>query len=115
MIMIYSWRGAGIAVLVIFPVLMFTGLIASVNLIGKDFTRENFRLMAIGGLVVSGIVCFLLGRWLNRHRVVKIKDGHTKDLPETIGNYHQMWHIPFQHWCWVYFGLSIFVDFLWEK
>jgi len=113
MIITFSWRGAGLLVLVVFPIVMAIALVCSVNLIGKDFTKIHFREMVIAAIAASGIVCFGLGRWMNRVRVVREVDGRSEVVGSVVEDAHQMWGIAVQHWCWIYFLLAVIVAFAW--
>lgn len=113
MIMLYKWRGAGLCVLVIVPVMIALELILTVNLIGKDFVKEHFRTLVISGVAISGAVCGVLGRWLNSERVVEERDGRQRKVGIQEGDYHHMWEIPVQHWLWVYVGLAILLSIIW--
>lgn len=113
MMMLYRWRGGGLCVLVIVPGIIALQLILAVNLIGKDFMKEYFRPLVISGVAISGAVCGVLGRWLNRERVVEEKDGRRHTVGFQNGGHHHMWDIPVQHWLWVYVGLAILLTVIW--
>ena len=113
MIITFSWRGAGLLVLVVFPIVMAIALVCSVNLIGKEFTKVHFREMVIAAIAASGIVCLGLGRWMNRVRVVREVDGRSEVVGSVVEDAHQMWGIAVQHWCWIYFLLAVIVAFAW--
>jgi hypothetical protein len=90
MIITFSWRGAGLLVLVVFPIVMAIALVCFVNLIGKDFTKIHFREMVIAAIAASGIVCFGLGRWLNRVKVVREAYGRSEVVGSALDDAHQM-------------------------
>ncbi len=113
MIIPFSWRGAGLLVLVVFPLVMLIALVCSVNLIGKDFAKGHFREMVIAAIAASGVVCLGLGRWMNRVKVMREIDGKSEVVGTVVEDAHQMWGIAVQHWCWFYFVLAVIVAFVW--
>jgi hypothetical protein len=107
MIIIYRWRGAGLVALIAFPVFMVVGLMASVNLLGKDFTKLHFQDLVSVAIFISGVFCLLIGRWLNREKVIQVDGESTKIVGTTLGDHHMLWGIPLHHWSWIYFAAAI--------
>lgn len=114
MIITYKWRGAGLIVLVVAPVMIALNLIVAVNFLGKDFVKDNFRTLVIFGIAIAGFVCSGLGRWLNRQEVVQEKSGAQQRVGVVVGDFHQMWGIPIQNWLWVYLVLALLVSLAWR-
>ena len=113
MIITYTWRGTGLLVLVIVPIVIVIEIVCSVNLVSKEFTKAHFRELVISGIAASGVICYSLGRWLNREKVVREVGGRREEIGSVVGSSHQMWGIAVQHWCWIYFALALIVTFLW--
>lgn len=114
MIIIYRWRGAGLLALLIFPIVMIVGLMASVNLLGKDFTKLHFKDLVIAVIFICGILCLGIGRWLNREKVVQVVGERTNVVETTLGDFHMLWGIPLQHWSWIYFAASVVAFLVWH-
>jgi len=114
MIITLSWKGAGLMVICLLPLVLAAMLLCSVNLIGKDFTKAHFKNIVLCGTAVSGVLCYGIGRWLNRVDYLLIKNNQPTPTGKVMTDDHQLCGIPFQHWCWVYFGLTILLGLLWK-
>jgi len=92
------WSGWGILVLIITSVNSFI-MLGLVEIITKDttFYQNNSWLFTVA-LIISGIICWFLGKRLNKPPTRILIDKETGQEFRESGGKHRLFFIKMEHW-----------------
>jgi len=109
--MLLIWKGFGVLTIFIIGVSMIGVQAVVDNIFGTDYWSNNAWPLSLS-LIISGLICWFLGRYLNSRpgkTVIDKETGEEFQLRKT----HSFFFIPLQYWGSICGILSI-IAYIWK-
>ena len=109
--MFLIWDGFGITIPLSVPVSMLVVQMITDRIFGTDYWKNNAWPLSLS-LIISGLICWFLGRYLNSRPGRTLIDKETGEEFE-LRKKHSFFFIPFQYWGIICAVLAI-VAYIWK-
>lgn len=107
------WKGLGILAIFIVGFSMIGVQLVVDNIFGTDYWKNNAWPLCLS-LIISGVICWFLGKYLNNGPVKTVIDKETGEEIE-LRKTHSFFFIPLQYWGIIWSVVAIIAFILKNK